>query len=189
LRSISEILDARVITRNTFFTKSPLARTIAGHARINPRVPEGGRDTRKTRNEIGRYANSLSVTLTRFLGSAAYSSKKTLRPFPFSATPRHGVNGDVAPCQNVLEIVLLARPSNLGFFLANNHARQNSLELLPPRIFHEWKMKMKNWDSIWQTRVKELGNRISNRNEETTDESSRQRNYEENIHISEEVRV
>jgi len=134
-----EILGARVITRNTFFTKSPLARTIAGHARINPRVPEGG-NTRRTRNEIGRYANSLSVTLTRlraFSGRRHIPRKKTLRPFPFSATPRHGVNGDVAPCQNVLEIVLLARPSNLGFFLANNHARQNSLELLSPRIFHE----------------------------------------------------
>jgi len=35
----------------------------------------------------------------------------------------------------------------------------------------------------------ELGNRISNRNEETTDESPRQRNYEENIHISEEIRA
>jgi len=33
----------------------------------------------------------------------------------------------------------------------------------------------------------ELGNRISNRNEKSPDESARQRNYEENIRISEKT--
>jgi len=137
------------------FSKSPFARTIAGHTRINLRVLEE-ENTRRTRNEIGRYANSLcSVTLTYLRTSSGIFLKKILRPFPFSATPRYGVNGDVAPCQNVLEIVLLARPGNLGFFLANNHAWRNLLELFPPWIFHEWKMKTKNWNSIWQAKVGE----------------------------------
>lgn len=35
----------------------------------------------------------------------------------------------------------------------------------------------------------ELGNRISNTNEELTDESARQRNYEENIRMSEKTRT